>query len=72
METFDPSRPSVNPGDSILLPIDKVPGYLDAALKALALHTEARTSFITYAYSTSHHPTSNFIGRIPLFFHFWV
>jgi len=24
-----------------------VPGYLDVALKALALHTEARTSFIT-------------------------
>jgi len=48
METFDPSRPSVSPGDSVLLPIGKVPGYLDAALKALALHTEARTSFITY------------------------
>jgi hypothetical protein len=24
-----------------------VPSYLDVALKALALHTEARTSFIT-------------------------
>jgi hypothetical protein len=46
-ETFDPARPSVNPGDSVLLPMSKVPGYLDAALKALALHTEARTSFIT-------------------------
>jgi hypothetical protein len=49
IEAFDPSRPSVSPSDSILLPIGKVPGYLDAALKALALHTEARTSFITYA-----------------------
>ena len=39
----------MNPGDSILLPIGKVPSYLDATLKALALHTEARTSFITYA-----------------------
>jgi len=47
-ETFDPARPSVNPGDSVLLPISKVPGYLDAVLKALALHTEARTSFVTY------------------------
>jgi len=47
-ETFDPARPSVNPGDSVLLPMDKVPGYLDVALKALALHTEARTSFITF------------------------
>jgi len=48
IETFDPSRPSVSPEDSILLPIGEVPGYLDATLKALALHTEARTSFITY------------------------
>jgi len=47
-ETFDPARPSLNPGDSVLLPTSKVPGYLDKALKALALHTEARTSFITY------------------------
>ncbi|KAH9060144.1 hypothetical protein EDB87DRAFT_1790311 [Lactarius vividus] len=48
IDTFDPARPSVNPGDSVLLPTSKVPGYLDVALKALALHTEARTSFITY------------------------
>jgi len=48
LEAFDPSRPSVNPGNSILLPISKVPGYLDTALKGLALQTEARTSFITY------------------------
>ena len=47
METFDPSRPFLNPGDSVLLPIGNVAGYLDAALKALKLHTEARTSFIT-------------------------
>jgi hypothetical protein len=47
METFDPARPSLNPGDSVLLPISEVPGYLDGVLKALALHTEARTSFIT-------------------------
>ncbi|KAI0270846.1 hypothetical protein BGY98DRAFT_1100615 [Russula aff. rugulosa BPL654] len=49
IETFDPSRPSLSPADSILLPIGKIPSYLDAALKALTLHTEARTSFITYA-----------------------
>jgi len=48
IEAFDPSRPSVSPGDSVLLPIGKIPGYLDEALKALALHVEARTSFITY------------------------
>jgi hypothetical protein len=54
IETFDPSRPSLSPGDSILLPIGKIPGYLDVALKALTLHAEARTSFITYA--SSLHP----------------
>jgi len=48
IEMFDPSRPSLSPNDSILLPISKIPGYLDVALKALTLHTEARTSFITY------------------------
>ena len=37
----------MNPGNSVLLPISMVPSYLDEALKALALHTEARTSFIT-------------------------
>ncbi|KAH8986741.1 hypothetical protein EDB92DRAFT_1878657 [Lactarius akahatsu] len=47
-EAFDPSCPSVNPGDSVLLPTSKLPGYLDVVLKALTLHTEARTSFITY------------------------
>ncbi|KAH8977065.1 hypothetical protein EDB92DRAFT_1958976 [Lactarius akahatsu] len=47
IETFDPAHPSVKPGDSVLLPTSKVPGYLDVVLKALALHTEARTSFIT-------------------------
>jgi ubiquitin C len=51
LEAFDPARPSVSPSDSVLLPTGKVPGYLDMALKALALHTEARTSFITYAFS---------------------
>ena len=56
VEAFDPSRPSVSPGDSILLPIGKAPGYLDTALKALTLHTEARTSFITYAFSLPHLP----------------
>ena len=49
IEMFDPSRPSLDPSDSILLPISKIVGYLDVALKALTLHTEARTSFITYA-----------------------
>ncbi|KAI0826000.1 hypothetical protein BC629DRAFT_41264 [Irpex lacteus] len=45
---FDPSCPSITPDTAVLLPIEKVPVYLDQALKALTLHTEARTSFITY------------------------
>jgi hypothetical protein len=68
IEAFDPSRPSVTPGDSVLLPIGKIPGYLDEALKVLSLHVEARTSFITYASSLptilphkSHHPRHSFI-----------
>jgi len=47
---FDPARACdwLTPDSSVVLPISKIPSYLDAALKALALHTEARTSFITY------------------------
>jgi hypothetical protein len=57
-ETFDPAHPSVNPGDSVLLPKSKVPIYLDAVLKALGLHTEARTSFITLRIFFITHPPS--------------
>jgi hypothetical protein len=66
MEIFDPVRPSLNPGDSVLLPISKVPGYLDGALKALALHTEARTSFITLCillFLTSKNTDGNLLDR---------
>ena len=69
IETFDPSRPSLCPSDSILLPISKIPGCLEVALKALTQHTEARTSFITYASSflcSSY--LINLTGQIPLFF----
>jgi hypothetical protein len=48
IKTLDPSCPSLSPRNSILLPIGKIPSYLDTALKSLTLHTEARTSFITY------------------------
>jgi hypothetical protein len=69
IETFDPSRPSLSPADSILLPIGKIPSYLDAALKALTLHTEARTSFITYASSLLPQSPSSitlFYGRMQI------
>ncbi|KAI0088381.1 hypothetical protein BDY19DRAFT_994282 [Irpex rosettiformis] len=48
LDLFDPSRPMITPNDAVLLSIDNVAAYLDGALKALTLHTEARTSFITY------------------------
>ncbi|KAJ1302339.1 hypothetical protein OPQ81_001154 [Rhizoctonia solani] len=46
--TFDPASPILLPSHSALLPLDRVTGYIDNVLLALGLHTEARTSFITY------------------------
>ncbi|KAF8314720.1 hypothetical protein DL93DRAFT_2079861 [Clavulina sp. PMI_390] len=40
--------PQLDANNSVLLSISEVPAYLDKALKALDLHVEARTSFITY------------------------
>lgn len=48
---FDPRTCKLTPSDSVLLPIEAIPGYLDRALAALQLHVEARTSFITYVIS---------------------
>ncbi|KAF8594411.1 hypothetical protein BDV93DRAFT_481881 [Ceratobasidium sp. AG-I] len=45
---FDPSRPNINPHNAALLPFNNITAYLDDALLQLGLHTEARTSFITY------------------------
>lgn len=47
-ETFDPLTSDVSPATSVLLPTAALTPYLDSALRALGLHTEARTSFITY------------------------
>ncbi|KAL0577616.1 hypothetical protein V5O48_004377 [Marasmius crinis-equi] len=47
-ETFVPTNAQITPQNSVLVSIGDLPGYLDRALKALSLHTEARTSFITY------------------------
>jgi hypothetical protein len=72
-ETFHPSYPSVTPGNSILLPIGKVPGYLDATLKALMLLTEPRTSFITSVSIPLTLRTMNQSGVIFLdFFRYWL
>ncbi|KAF8594405.1 hypothetical protein BDV93DRAFT_459044 [Ceratobasidium sp. AG-I] len=46
--TFNPSKPALTPSNAALLPFGKVTAYVDDALISLGLHTEARTSFITY------------------------
>lgn len=46
--SFDPSKPIITSENAVLLPFEKVTGYIDDALISLGLHTEARTSFITY------------------------
>ncbi|KAG1789954.1 uncharacterized protein HD556DRAFT_753610 [Suillus plorans] len=48
VDTFNPISISLDDMDSIVISADKVTVYLDKSLKVLGLHTEARTSFITY------------------------
>ncbi|KAJ7466257.1 hypothetical protein B0H11DRAFT_2174970 [Mycena galericulata] len=46
--SFSPTTCDLSPVDSVLLSVPDMTPYLDKALLALGLHTEARTSFITY------------------------
>ncbi|KAF4609941.1 hypothetical protein D9613_010306 [Agrocybe pediades] len=48
IEAFNPNAAVLNDDNSVVLPVSKITPYLDRALYALGLHTEARTSFITY------------------------
>ncbi|KAG8823708.1 hypothetical protein FRC17_009252 [Serendipita sp. 399] len=48
VEVFEPGQPVLDPGNAVLFPIGNIPKYLDKVLLVLGLHTEARTSFITY------------------------
>ncbi|KAG1851694.1 hypothetical protein F4604DRAFT_1933975 [Suillus subluteus] len=48
VDTFNPISSNLNDMDSIVIPVDRATVYLDKSLKVLGLHTEARTSFITY------------------------
>ncbi|KAG1771172.1 hypothetical protein EV702DRAFT_1034180 [Suillus placidus] len=48
INTFNPISSSLDDMDSVVMPVDKAIVYLDKSLKALGLHTEARTSFIIY------------------------
>ncbi|KAL1699732.1 hypothetical protein EV121DRAFT_295902 [Schizophyllum commune] len=47
-EVFTPGMSNLCDEDSVLLAVSNITPYLDAALKFTGLHTEARTSFITY------------------------
>ncbi|KAK2464928.1 hypothetical protein APHAL10511_003004 [Amanita phalloides] len=48
-DRFDPTNPILTPQNAVLLAVPTdVTKYLDQALLAMGLHTEARTSFITY------------------------
>ncbi|KAJ7493848.1 hypothetical protein FB451DRAFT_1360535 [Mycena latifolia] len=47
-ESFSPLTCELSPKDAVLLPVQDITSYLDKILLALGLHTEARTSFITY------------------------
>ncbi|TFK53741.1 hypothetical protein OE88DRAFT_1626659 [Heliocybe sulcata] len=46
--SFNPATADLSPDDSVVLSVSHITPYLDKALLALGLHTEARTSFITY------------------------
>ncbi|KAJ7866237.1 hypothetical protein B0H14DRAFT_3107391 [Mycena olivaceomarginata] len=48
VELFSPLNSDLKPTDSILVAVSEITPYLDKVLLALGLHTEARTSFITY------------------------
>ncbi|KAJ7587362.1 hypothetical protein C8J56DRAFT_941774 [Mycena floridula] len=48
VEPFLPLSASVESKNSVLLSLKDLPSYLNRTLLALGLHTEARTSFITY------------------------
>ncbi|KIK40129.1 hypothetical protein CY34DRAFT_807492 [Suillus luteus UH-Slu-Lm8-n1] len=48
LDTFNPITSNLDDTDSVVIPVGKVAAYLHKSLKALGLHTEARTSFITY------------------------
>lgn len=53
LDYFNPIASDLAPENSVVLPISSVAGYLDMALKALDLHVEARTSFITWVLTHS-------------------
>lgn len=50
VEHFNPNDAVLNDENSVVMPVAIITPYLDKALAALGLHTEARTSFITFVF----------------------
>ncbi|KAG8777470.1 hypothetical protein FRB91_001761 [Serendipita sp. 411] len=48
VEVLDPMGLAIDPKNSVLVSLAMLPTYLDTTMRTLGLHTEARTSFITY------------------------
>lgn len=66
-EMFIPTRPHVGVNNSVVVEAARITPYLDSALKNLGLHTEARTSFITYvqlSFCFGRHKRSRHIPQI--------
>jgi len=54
IEHFNPNEAVLNDENSVVIPVAIITPYLDKALSALGLHTEARTSFITFVFKIYH------------------
>ena len=50
VEHFNPNDAVLNDENSVVMPVAIITPYLDKSLAALGLHTEARTSFITFVF----------------------
>ncbi|RDB24056.1 hypothetical protein Hypma_008608 [Hypsizygus marmoreus] len=64
--SFDVEKWDLSDWDSVVLPVEEVTAYLQKALKRLGLHTEARTSFITFwlpSFLNHHHIALRFIPQ---------
>ncbi|QRV96145.1 polyubiquitin-C [Ceratobasidium sp. AG-Ba] len=75
LSIFDPGYPVITLSNGVVLPVAKVTSYIDDTLIALGLHTEARSSFITYWLpDLQHHkfialrflPQSEYEAAVPL------
>lgn len=52
VQAFDPVNPGLSDENAVVTCVKDITPYFDAALKALGLNVEARTSFITYVFTS--------------------